>query len=64
MAHLLDEDLLPPDCPVGGVSAQRVWDALRELQYAYQEREPGWETVPPRFEYLARGLHAVVLVGA
>ena len=63
MAHLLDEDLLPPDCPVGGASAQRVWDGLRELQYADEEREPGWATIPHQFEYVARGLHAVVLVG-
>lgn len=64
MRHQLDDDLLPDECPVGGISASRVWEALRELQYAYQERKPGWQAVPAEFERLARAFHSLVAIGA
>jgi hypothetical protein len=64
MAHQLDGDLLPEECPVGGVSARRVWEGLRELQLAYQERDPGWREIPLQFERLARALHSLVAIGA
>lgn len=64
LAHTLDEDVLPSECPFGGASAQWVWEALRELQIQYQEREPGWANVPGEFELLARALHALLVLGA
>jgi hypothetical protein len=64
MAQQLDGDLLPEDCPVGGASARRVWEWLRELQLAYQERDPGWREIPLEFERLARALHTLVAIGA
>jgi hypothetical protein len=64
MAFQLDEDPLPPECPYGGVSARRVWEDLRELQLAYQERDPGWRELPREFERLVHALHALVAVGA
>jgi hypothetical protein len=64
MAQQLDGDLLPEDCPVGGTSARRVWAWLRELQLAYQERDPGWREIPLEFERLARALHSLAVIGA
>jgi hypothetical protein len=64
MAHQLDGDLLPDECPFDGISSRRVWEGLRELQLAYQERDPGWRTVPLEFERLARALHSLVAIGA
>jgi hypothetical protein len=64
MAQQLDGDLLPEDSPVGGTSACRVWEWLRELQLAYQERDPGWREIPLEFERLARALHSLVAIGA
>jgi hypothetical protein len=64
MAHQLDGDLLPEDCPYPGVSSCRVWDELRELQLAYQSRERGWEGIPPQFEWLARALASLAALGA
>lgn len=64
MAHQLDGELLPDDCPLGGISAGRVWEGLRELQLAYQERDPGWREIPHEFERLARALHSLVALGA
>ncbi|HEU4449571.1 MAG TPA: hypothetical protein VFR63_06280 [Gaiellaceae bacterium] len=64
MAHQLDGDLLPEDCPCPGPSARRVWSELRELQLAYQEREPGWERMPAQFEWLARALASLAALGA
>ena len=63
MRSQLDEDILP-DCPFPGVSARYVWEGLRELQFAYQERDPGWRDVPAEFERLARALPTVVALGA
>ena len=63
MAAQLDEDLLP-DCPFPGVSACHVWECLRELQVAYQERQQGWRDVPAQFERLARALPTLVALGA
>ena len=60
MTHQLDEDLLPPDCPFPGELARCVWDCLRELQLAYQDRHTGWRQIPARFERLARALATVV----
>ena len=60
LAHTLDEDVLPSECPFGGPSAEWVWAGLRELQREYQDREPGWEEVPREFERLARGLYALL----
>ena len=59
MSSQLDEDLLP-ECPFPGPSARYVWDNLRELQLAYQERDPGWRGIPAEFERLARALSTVV----
>lgn len=59
MADQLDEDLLP-DCPFPGASARYVWDDLRELQLAYQDRDDGWRDVPAQFERLARALPTLV----
>ena len=64
LAHTLDEDVLPAECPFGGSSAQWVWAGLRELQVEYRDREPGWRDVPGEFERLARGLHALLALGA
>ena len=63
MSHQLDEDLLP-ECPFGGVSAAYVWEGLRELQFAYQERHAGWRGIPAEFERLARALPTLVALGA
>ena len=63
MAYQLDEDLLP-DCPFRGVSSRYVWDSLRELQYAYQERHSGWREIPHEFQRLARALPTLVSLGA
>ena len=59
MSSQLDEDLLP-ECPFPGPSARYVWDNLRELQLAYQDRDPGWRDIPSEFERLARALPTVV----
>jgi hypothetical protein len=64
MAHQLDGELLPEECPCAGVSSRRVWEGLRELQLSYQERDPGWRTIPLEFERLARALHSLVTIGA
>lgn len=64
MAHQLDDDLLPDDCPFEGVSSRRVWEGLRDLQFAYQERDPGWREIPREFERLARALDRLVAIGA
>lgn len=64
MAHQLDGELLSDDCPYPGPSARRVWDDLRELQLAYQNRDPGWERLPAEFEWLARALHSLAALGA
>ncbi len=64
MAHQLDGDLLPDECPFDGVSSRRVWEGLRELQFAYQERDPGWCGIPREFERLARALPSLVALGA
>jgi hypothetical protein len=64
MAHQLDGDLLSEDCAYPGLSARRVWDELREVQLAYQNREPGWERLPAEFEWLARALHSLAALGA
>ena len=64
MADQLDGELLPEDCPYAGASSCRVWDDLRELQLAYQNREPGWERVPAEFEWLARALASLAALGA
>lgn len=63
MRHQLDEDLLP-DCPFSGASARYVWEGLRELQFAYQERHAGWREIPAEFERLARALPTLVALGA
>ena len=63
MTSQLDEDLLP-DCPFGGRSAAYVWDGLRELQLAYQERHAGWREIPAEFERLARALPTLAALGA
>ena len=57
MRSQLDEDLLP-ECPFGGLAAGEVWEELRDLQLAYQDRHPGWQGVPAQFERLARALPA------
>ncbi|MDQ3866356.1 MAG: hypothetical protein M3304_05960 [Actinomycetota bacterium] len=59
MSYQLDEDLLP-ECPFPGVSARYVWENLRELQLAYQDRHTGWQKIPAEFELLARALRTVV----
>ena len=64
LAHTLDEDVLPSECPFGGQSARWVWGGLRDLQVEYRERGPGWQDVPGEFERLARGLHALLAIGA
>ena len=64
MAHQLDGELLSEDCPYPGPSSRRVWDDLRDLQLAYQEREPGWERLPAEFEWLARALARLAALGA
>ena len=64
MAHQLDGELLSEDCPYPGPSARRVWDDLRELQLAYQNRDPGWERLPAEFEWLARALASLAALGA
>ena len=64
LVHTLDEDVLPSECPIGGQSARWVWDGLRDLQVEYRERGPGWQDVPGEFERLARGLHALLAIGA
>jgi hypothetical protein len=64
MAHQLDGDLLSEDCPYPGASSRRVWDDLRELQLAYQNRDPGWERIPAEFEWLARALASLAALGA
>ena len=64
MAHQLDGDLLAEDCPYPGPSSRRVWDDLRELQLAYQNRDPGWERIPAEFEWLARALASLAALGA
>ena len=62
--HTFCGDVLPAECPFGGSSAQWVWAGLRELQVEYRDREPGWRDVPGEFERLARGLHALLALGA
>ena len=64
MSHQLDDELLPEDCPYPGPSSRRVWEYLRELQLAYQNREPGWERIPAEFEWLARALASLAALGA
>ncbi len=64
MAHQLDGELLSEDCPYPGPSARRVWDDLRELQLAYQNRDPGWQRLPAEFEWLARALASLAALGA
>jgi hypothetical protein len=64
MAHQLDGDLLPDECPLGGISSRRVWEGLRDLQFAYQERDPGWREIPREFERLAVALHSLATIGA
>ena len=64
MAHQLDDDLLPEDYPYPGPSARRVWDDLRELQLAYQNRDPGWQRLPAEFEWLGRALASLAALGA
>jgi hypothetical protein len=64
MAHQLDGDLLPDECPFDGISSRRVWEGLRELQFAYQERDPGWREIPRQFERLAVALHSLAAIGA
>ena len=63
MTYQLDEDLLP-ECPFPGASARYVWEDLRELQLAYQERHAGWRDIPVEFERLARALPTLVALGA
>jgi hypothetical protein len=63
MREQLDEELLQDDCPFGGLSARRIWDGLRELQFAYQERDHGWREIPSQFERLARAPDSVVRIG-
>jgi hypothetical protein len=63
MAHQLDDELLP-DCLLRGVSTNYVWESLRELQFAYQERYVGWREIPPEFERLARVLPTLAAIGA
>ena len=63
LSYQLDEDLLP-ECPFRGISARRVWDGLRELQFLYQEHHAGWREVPIEFERLARALPTFVALGA
>lgn len=60
--HLLDEDLLPPEPPTGGPSSRYVWELLRDLQAAYQDRDTGWAAVPRDFEALARSFPVVALL--
>jgi hypothetical protein len=55
---------LSEDCPYPGPSSRRVWDDLRELQLAYQNRDPGWERIPAEFEWLARALASLAALGA
>ncbi|MGH3031859.1 MAG: hypothetical protein ACRDNE_14080 [Gaiellaceae bacterium] len=64
MAHQLDGDLLPDECPFGGLSSSRVWEGLLDLQFAYQERDAGWREIPREFERLARALPSLVALGA
>jgi hypothetical protein len=64
MAHQLDGELLSEDCPYPGPSARRVWEDLRELQLAYQNRDPGWQHLPAEFEWLARALASLAALGA
>ena len=64
MAHQLDGELLSEDCPYPGPSTCRVWEDLRELQLAYQNRDPGWERLPAEFEWLARALASLAALGA
>jgi hypothetical protein len=64
MALQLDGELISEDCPYPGPSARRVWDDLREVQLAYQNRDLGWERLPAEFEWLARALHSLAALGA
>lgn len=64
MGDQLDGELLPEDCPYPGPSSRRVWEELRELQLAYQNREPGWKRLPGEFEWLARALASLAALGA
>lgn len=64
MVDQLDSELLPEDCPYPGPSSRRVWEELRELQLAYQNREPGWQRLPGEFEWLARALASLAALGA
>lgn len=64
MADQLDGELLAEDCPYPGPSAHRVWGDLRELQLAYQNRDPGWQRLPAEFEWLGRALHSLARLGA
>jgi len=64
MAHQLDGELLSEDCPLPGPSSRRVWEDLRELQLAYQNRDPGWQRLPAEFEWLARALASLAALGA
>jgi hypothetical protein len=41
-----------------------VSEWLRDLQLAYQERDPGWREIQLDFERLARALQCLVAVGA
>jgi hypothetical protein len=64
LAQQLDGDLLSEECPYPGPSSCRVWDELREVQLAYQNREPGWERIPAEFEWLGRALASLAALGA
>jgi len=64
MADQLDGELLSDDCPYPGPSTRRVWEDLRELQLAYQNRDPGWDRLPAEFEWLARALASLAALGA
>jgi hypothetical protein len=64
MAGQLDGELLPEDCLYPGPSARRVWEELRDVQLAYQNRDPGWQTLPTEFEWLARALASLAALGA
>ncbi|MGH3023792.1 MAG: hypothetical protein ACRDNI_09075 [Gaiellaceae bacterium] len=64
MAQQLDGELLPEDCPYPGPSARRVWEELRDIQLAYQNRDLGWQSLPTEFEWLARALASLAALGA
>ena len=62
-AHQLDDEPAP-DCSLPCVSTSYVWDSLRELQLAYQERYGGQAGDPCEFERLARVLPVLAAIGA